>query len=131
MGRLKLLVACIAMGSMASIAVSTQSRGSSSAVLYEGARLLIGDASAPIEVGAFVVQNGRITAVGRRGAVTAPAGTTRVDLTGKTVMPAMNNVHIHIGYEGYTKARSRGPARHVEQKSDHITTGHRGPQLLS
>jgi imidazolonepropionase-like amidohydrolase len=34
--------------------------------------------------------------------VTAPAGATRVDLTGKTVMPALNNVHIHIGYEGFT-----------------------------
>src|SRR6202030_276346 len=71
-------------------------------VLYEGARLVIGDASAPIESGAFVVQNGRITAVGRKGSVQAPSGATRIDLTGKTVMPAMNNVHIHIGYEGYT-----------------------------
>ena len=25
-----------------------------------------------------------------------------MDLTGKTVMPAMINVHVHIGYEGYT-----------------------------
>ena len=29
-------------------------------------------------------QNGRITAVGRKGAVTAPAGATHMDLTGKT-----------------------------------------------
>jgi imidazolonepropionase-like amidohydrolase len=118
MGRLKLLLACIAVGSMASIAVSTQSRGSSSAVLYEGARLVIGDASAPIEGGAFVVQNGRITDVGRRGAVTAPAGTTRVDLTGKTVMPAMNNVHIHIGYEGYTSWSAQNHTR--ENVLDHL-----------
>src|SRR5216684_2485211 len=91
MGRLKVLVACVAVGSMASIAVFTQSRGSSGTVLFEGARLVIGDASAPIEGGAFVVRNGRITAVGRRGAVPTPAGAARVDLTGKTVMPAMNN----------------------------------------
>ena len=26
----------------------------------------------------------------------------RVDLSGKTVIPAMINVHVHIGYEGYT-----------------------------
>src|SRR5438445_11582976 len=63
MGRLKVLVAWVAAGSMASIAVFTQSRGSSGTVLYEGARLVIGDASAPVESGAFVVQNGRITAV--------------------------------------------------------------------
>ncbi len=36
-------------------------------VIYEGARLIIGDASAPIENGAFVVRNGHITAIGRKG----------------------------------------------------------------
>ena len=72
------------------------------AAVYEGARLIIGDARAPIDNGAIVVQNGRITAVGRKGAVAVPAGATHVDLTGKTVMPAMINAHVHIGYEGYT-----------------------------
>jgi imidazolonepropionase-like amidohydrolase len=72
------------------------------AVLYDGARLIPGDGSPPIEGGAFVVQNGRITAIGRREGVTGPKGSERVDLAGKTVMPAMINVHVHIGYEGYT-----------------------------
>jgi imidazolonepropionase-like amidohydrolase len=71
-------------------------------VVYEGARLIAGDGSAPIEDGAFVVQNGHITALGRKGSVKLPAGATRIDLAGKTVMPAMINVHVHIGYEGYT-----------------------------
>ena len=35
------------------------------AVVYEGGRLIIGDGSAAIESGTFVVQNGRIIAVGR------------------------------------------------------------------
>jgi len=82
--------------------VYSQSRGAVGAVLYQGARLIIGDSSAPIEDGAFVVSNGRITAIGRSGAVSAPAGATRVGLAGKTVMPAMINAHVHIGYEGYT-----------------------------
>ena len=69
--------------------------------IYEGARLIIGDASAPIESGAFVVQNGHITAIGKKGSIKAPAGAAHVDLTGKTVMPAMNNAHAHFGYEGY------------------------------
>jgi imidazolonepropionase-like amidohydrolase len=76
--------------------ISAQTNGA----IYEGARLIIGDASAPIENGAFVVRNGHIIAIGRQGSIKAPAGAARVDLTGKTVMPAMNNVHIHIGYEG-------------------------------
>jgi len=71
-------------------------------VLYEGARLIIGDQSPVIENGAFAVQSGRITAVGRKGSVKAPSGATRIDLTGKTVIPTMNNVHMHVGYEGFT-----------------------------
>lgn len=73
----------------------------SNASIYEGARLVLGDASVPIENGAFVVRDGRIAAIGEKGAVKAPAGATRVDLTGKTVMPAMNNIHVHMGYEGF------------------------------
>jgi imidazolonepropionase-like amidohydrolase len=95
--RRKMLASCIVVASLGSIAGYSQGN----AVLYEGARLIVGDASAPIESGAFVVQNGHITAIGQKGSVKAPAGATRVDLTGKTVMPTMNNVHIHIGNEGY------------------------------
>ena len=82
--------------------VYSQPRSPSPVVIYEGGRLIIGDGSAPIEGGALVVQYGHIAAIGRQGAVKAPAGSARVNLTGKTVMPAMINVHVHIGYEGYT-----------------------------
>ena len=81
---------------------------SGGAVVYEGARLIVPDVRDPqsavraVENGAIVVQNGRITAVGPRASVTGPAGASHVDLTGKTVMPALVNVHVHIGYEGYT-----------------------------
>jgi len=70
------------------------------AVVYEGGRLIVGDGSAAIEGGMLVVQNGHITAIGP--AIKAPAGAIRVNLAGKTVMPAMINVHVHIGYEKYT-----------------------------
>jgi imidazolonepropionase-like amidohydrolase len=79
-----------------------QSAAQPRTVVYEGARLIIGDGSAALENGTFVVRNGHITAIGNAGAITAPGGATRVRLTGKTVMPAMINVHVHIGYEGYT-----------------------------
>ncbi|PYQ93119.1 MAG: hypothetical protein DMF96_31015, partial [Acidobacteria bacterium] len=79
----------------------SQSRGPVNAVLYEGGRLIIGDGTV-IDSGAFVVENGRIGAVGPRSAVTPPDSAARVDLTGKTVMPSMINAHVHIGYEGYT-----------------------------
>ena len=71
---------------------------SQAATLYEGARLITGDGSAAIEGSAFLVERGRFTQVGRRGGVRAPAGTARVDLTGKTVIPALVDGHSHIGY---------------------------------
>jgi imidazolonepropionase-like amidohydrolase len=69
--------------------------------IYEGARLIIGDASPPIENGAFVVVNGRLAAIGPKNSVHIPAGAAHINLTGKTVMPALNNIHAHLGYEGY------------------------------
>jgi len=93
---------CVSLAATAYSQPATPSR----AVLYEDARLIIGDGSTPIESGAFVVQNGYIIAIGHKGAVAVPAGGTRVNLAGKTVMPAMINVHVHIGYEGYTSWRA-------------------------
>jgi imidazolonepropionase-like amidohydrolase len=86
------------------------------AALYEGARLITGLPGPPIERGAFLVQDGQIRAVGAAGSVTAPPGAVRVDLSGKTVMPAMVNVHAHLGYEGYTTwhARNHTPANVVD-----------------
>jgi imidazolonepropionase-like amidohydrolase len=67
------------------------------ATLFEGARIIVGDGSAPIENGAFLVENGLFTLVGRQGEIDLPAGGTRVDLVGKTVMPAIINAHVHLG----------------------------------
>jgi imidazolonepropionase-like amidohydrolase len=44
------------------------------------------------------VDGGRITAVGARGTVKAPANATVVDLRGKTVIPALVDAHSHLGY---------------------------------
>jgi imidazolonepropionase-like amidohydrolase len=85
---------------------ATQSAGPPAAALYEGARLIAGDGSAPIESSAMLVEKGTITRVGRKGDVTAPAGAARVDLTGKTVMPTLVNAHGHPGFQrglSYTK----------------------------
>jgi len=66
--------------------------------LFEGARLIVGDGSPPIENSAFIVQNNRFTGIGRKGEPLAPAGARRIDLTGKTVMPALIDAHVHLGY---------------------------------
>jgi imidazolonepropionase-like amidohydrolase len=70
----------------------------SGAVLFEGARLIVGDESAAIEDSAFLVRNNSIAGVGRRGELEVADDVARVDLTGKTVMPAIIEAHGHVGY---------------------------------
>src|SRR5436190_22538634 len=69
----------------------------SAQTLFEGARLITGDAGV-IENSAFVVTGNQISQVGRKGEVRLPPGGTRVDITGKTVMPALIDAHVHMGY---------------------------------
>jgi imidazolonepropionase-like amidohydrolase len=63
---------------------------------FEGARLIVGDGSAPIEDAVFLVEDGLFTEVGRQGQLEVPAGARRVDLTGQTVMPAIIDAHKHM-----------------------------------
>jgi imidazolonepropionase-like amidohydrolase len=67
-------------------------------VLFEGARLIDGNGVTPVEDSAFVIENNKITMVGKKGQIQAPAGAARVDLTGKTVMPALIDTHTHLGW---------------------------------
>lgn len=67
-------------------------------VAFEGARILVGDGRV-IDNGILLVDDGRITRVGRMGEVQRPQGATRVDLAGKTVMPTLVDAHLHVGYE--------------------------------
>ena len=86
------------------------------ATVYEGARIITGDGSAPIENGTLVVRGGQITGLGR--SINAPADAVRVNLAGKTIIPALINVHTHIGYEGYT---SWGAQNYTEKNVlDHL-----------
>ena len=96
--------------------------------LFEGARLIIGDRSAPIERSALLVQGNRIMAVGRAGELQVPAGAVRVDLTGKTVMPAIIDTHSHPGYFDEVKNKEMVDDFSRERLLDHLDrfayTGH-------
>ncbi len=67
----------------------------SDATAYSGARLITGDGGV-IEGATFVVEDGRFTAVGPTASMTLPDDIEHVDLTGKTVMPAVVNAHAHL-----------------------------------
>ena len=71
----------------------------STATVFEGARLVVGDGSDPIESATLVVDEGRFVAVGAAGEVETPEGAARVDLTGRTVIPALIDTHVHFPVE--------------------------------
>jgi imidazolonepropionase-like amidohydrolase len=90
----------------------------SDAVLYEGFRLITGDERAPVEGAAFLVDDGVIQAVGLRGELGLPAGAARVDLSGKTVMPALVSLHGHPGFQIGLTFEAENYTR--ETVSDHL-----------
>ena len=67
--------------------------------LFEGALLISGEPGVVIENSAFLVADGKFTKVGKKAEIELPAGGARVDLTGKTVMPAIIDDHAHLGWQ--------------------------------
>src|SRR5271168_1920206 len=55
-------------------------------------------AKGSIENGSVLIQNGKIAAVGKN--ISAPAGATIVDGTGKFLMPGIIDCHSHTAVEG-------------------------------
>jgi len=86
------LIACLA-----SVPALLSSQTPRPPLWFEGARLIVGDRTAPIESSAFLVEGDAFAWVGRKGERQPPSGATRVDLTGKTVIPALIDGHNHIG----------------------------------
>jgi imidazolonepropionase-like amidohydrolase len=114
------VAATIAFGVTAASAPPT--RAQTGVTVFEGARLIVGDGSAPIDNATLVVDGSKIVQAGRAADVTVPAGATRVSLAGKTVMPAIIDTHVHLtptrdrlvrdlkrrGYFGVSTAMSLG-----------------------
>jgi len=81
---------------IAAAVVAFGQTGATRVTVFQGARLINGNGGPPIENAAFVVEGARFTQVGRADAVKVPAGAARVDLAGKTVMPAILDSHVHL-----------------------------------
>ena len=73
------------------------------AMALTGARVIDGTGRPPLEGATVVISNGRIEAVGTAAAVRIPAGATRVDMSGKTIMPGMINAHAHMNVDSEIK----------------------------
>ncbi len=77
-------------------AAGSRGAAQSRPIAFTGARIFP-IAGAPIDDGVLVVRDGRIAAVGPRGATPIPAGADIRDVTGKVILPGLVDTHSHIG----------------------------------
>ena len=108
------ILALLALGCLAGSAQPGQ------AILFEGARLIVGDGSAPIENSAFLVEHLKFTRIGKKGEIQAPAGAAKVDFTGKTVMPALVDAHTHLGWQVIKTGKIGADTYTKENLIDHL-----------
>ena len=85
--------------------------------LLDNVRVIIGDGSV-LESGALLVGGGRISAVGLRSEIEPELNVEVIDLSGKTIMPALIDSHAHLGYEGHTSWGAENYSR--ENLIDHL-----------
>jgi imidazolonepropionase-like amidohydrolase len=99
-GRSTLLlgIALLLAAHLARIAPRIASAQTGEALAFVEARVIPGDGSAAIENATMIVRAGKIVQVGTKNSVKVPAGARRIDLGGKTMMPMLEELHIHAGY---------------------------------
>ncbi|HMJ52385.1 MAG TPA: amidohydrolase family protein [Polyangiaceae bacterium] len=71
-------------------------RGPSGVVALVGAELVDGTGRAPTRDAVIVYDRDKIVAAGPRASVTIPAGATTVDVSGKTIVPGLWDMHAHF-----------------------------------
>src|SRR5437870_6459066 len=64
---------------------------------YFGGRVIPGDGSPIVEDATFIISNGKFTALGKKGEVTPPKGSGRIELTGRTLTPVFFNLQAQPG----------------------------------
>jgi imidazolonepropionase-like amidohydrolase len=75
---------------------AAQAPALSSTLALTGGRVIDGTGGAPLERATLVVRNGRIDAVSRETEAAIPPGATRIDVSGKTIIPGLINAHAHV-----------------------------------
>ena len=65
---------------------------------FTGARIITMNGDEVIDNGTVVITDNRIAAVGAADDVQVPADARRFDVSGKTIMPGLVDVHAHMGY---------------------------------
>ena len=88
------MLRAIAMGAVLCAASTVAAQGP--VLVLQGGTLIDGTGRPPIADAVVVVEGNRIRAVGRRGQVPVPAGATVIQASGRTILPGLVDMHLHL-----------------------------------
>jgi imidazolonepropionase-like amidohydrolase len=121
MNTTRVLLRCAILAAAAAVALGLPPQSPEpSLYLFEGARLIPGDGSPPVDNSAFLVENDRFRLVARRGEIRLPNDGVRVNLSGKTVIPAIVDLHTHLGYTVVRTNRTEKETYTRQNLEDHL-----------
>jgi imidazolonepropionase-like amidohydrolase/Tol biopolymer transport system component len=92
-------------------------------VALVGARVITMNGDDVIEDGTVIVEDNRIIAVGPRSEVTVPSGAEAIDVSDKTIIPGLVDVHAHMGY-GVLDVNPQKEWRYYANLAYGVTTTH-------
>jgi Amidohydrolase family len=78
------------------VAWSAAGAAQTRALVLDHVRIIDGSGAAPIENGRIVIEGERIARVGAAATIEVPAGAETVDLSGRSVIPGLIDLHFHI-----------------------------------
>src|SRR5919108_5776309 len=80
-------------------ALGVRSSGQTPIAVFEQVSVIPMDRERVLADRTVIVRDGRIAEIGASGAVTVPAGATRIDGRGKFLIPALAEMHAHVPVE--------------------------------
>lgn len=82
-------------------ATATAAQQAKPTLAIVGGRLIDGFGGTPVEDAVVLVAGDRVTGVGREGELAVPRGTKVIDANGRTVMPGLMDMHVHLMIVGH------------------------------
>src|SRR5262245_16180746 len=65
-------------------------------IVLDGAQIIDGSGGAPVSSGRIVIKDDRIVGIGPVDRTPAPPDAERLDLSGRTIIPGLIDLHFHI-----------------------------------
>ena len=93
---MRLIAALLLFCSLLFASIGSLARQTSRTIVLDGAQIIDGTGDAPIPSGRIVIQDDRIVSVGPIEGTPAPEGAERLDLSGRTIIPGLIDLHFHI-----------------------------------